>query len=164
MIVTVPKETVPGERRVALVPDLVPKLIRAGLEVVVQSGAGTAAGFPDASYQEQGARLGSEPFDGADIVLKVQSPTGEEIVQIKEGATLIGFLQPYSNAAGLRLVRRPGVDPHKAAGLCPGTLVLLGNNPSCHQAMDTENTKGESTPPATISFSPARSGASSVRK
>src|SRR5918912_228602 len=57
MIVGVPKETAANERRVALVPDLVPKLVRAGLEVVVQAGAGVAAGFPDAAYAAQGARL-----------------------------------------------------------------------------------------------------------
>jgi NAD(P) transhydrogenase subunit alpha len=102
MIVSVPKETAPGERRVALVPDLVPKLIKAGLEVVVQTGAGAAAGFLDAAYREQGARLEPEAPSAADILLKVQPPTAEQAGTIKEGATLIGFLQPYTNAAGIR--------------------------------------------------------------
>ena len=57
MIVCVPKETAPTERRVALVPDLVPRLTKASLEVVVEPGAGEAAGFPDQAYQEKGARL-----------------------------------------------------------------------------------------------------------
>lgn len=102
MIVTVPKETAPGERRVALVPDLIPKLLKTGLEVVVQSGAGTAAGFPDSAYREQGARLEPELPAGADIVLKVQPPTPDEVGALREGSTLIGFLQPYTNAAGIR--------------------------------------------------------------
>jgi NAD(P) transhydrogenase subunit alpha len=100
MIVSVPTEIAPGERRVALVPDLVPKLAKAGLQVAVQAGAGTAAGFPDAAYAAQGARLEPDVLGQADILLKVQPPTGDEIARLKEGVTLIGFLQPYTNAAG----------------------------------------------------------------
>ena len=73
MIVGVAKETVPGERRVALVPELVAKLTKAGLEVRVQPGAGLAAGFADAAYQEQGARLEAD-LSAADILPKVQPP------------------------------------------------------------------------------------------
>ncbi len=102
MIVSVPKETAAGERRVALVPDLVPKLRKAGLEVVVQSGAGTAAGFLDAAYGEQGARVEPEGPAAADVVLRVQPPTADEAGALREGATLIGFLQPYTNAAAIR--------------------------------------------------------------
>src|SRR5262245_17201986 len=98
MIVGVPKETVPGERRVALVPDLVPKLTKAGLDVVVQAGAGAAAGFPDQAYLERGARGAADAFEPADVLLKVQPPTAEEVGRVKPGATLIGFLQPYANA------------------------------------------------------------------
>jgi NAD(P) transhydrogenase subunit alpha len=97
MIVGVPKETLPGERRVALVPDLVGKLTKAKLKVLVQSGAGVAAGFPDPSYEEKGARLEPEVLPQADVLLKVQPPTLEEIGQLKEGATLIAFLAPYAN-------------------------------------------------------------------
>src|SRR5437868_12306244 len=99
MIVGVPKETAPNERRVALVPDLIPKLKRAGLEVVVQPDAGTAAGYPDAAYRDQGARLADDALTSADVLLKVQPPTVEEAGRLKEGATLIGFLLPYGNAA-----------------------------------------------------------------
>jgi NAD(P) transhydrogenase subunit alpha len=102
MIVSALKETVPGERRVALVPDLVPKLRQAGAEVVVQAGAGAAAGFPDTSYQEKGARLEPEVLATADVLLTVQPPAADAIARVKEGATLIGFLQPYTNAAGIQ--------------------------------------------------------------
>jgi NAD(P) transhydrogenase subunit alpha len=108
MIVGVPKETIPGERRVALVPELVPKLTKAGLEVVVESGAGAEAGFLDESYTEKGARLKPDVFHGSDILLKVQPPTAEEIGKIHAGATLIGFLQPYSNGPNIQaLAARP---------------------------------------------------------
>jgi len=102
MIVGVPKETIQGERRVALVPELVPKLTKLGLEVIVEHGAGAEAGYLDSSYQEKGARLEADAVDKAEILLKVQPPTINEIGKIREGATLIGFLQPYTNGAGIK--------------------------------------------------------------
>ena len=102
MIVGVPREIVPGERRVALVPDLAAKLIQAKLEIAVQSGAGAAAGYLDSAYQEKGARIEAGVLDRADVLLKVQPPTADEIGQIKAGATLISLLQPYSNAANIQ--------------------------------------------------------------
>ncbi|HEY2949741.1 MAG TPA: hypothetical protein VGJ53_15320, partial [Micromonosporaceae bacterium] len=86
----------------ALVPDLVPKLTGSSLEVVVEAGAGAAAGFPDSWYQEKGARLERDAIGGADILLKVQPPNTDEIARLREGATLIGFLLPYTNAAAIK--------------------------------------------------------------
>jgi NAD(P) transhydrogenase subunit alpha len=102
MIVGVPKETAPGERRVALVPDLAAKLKAAGLDVRLEPGAGAAAGYRDAAYLEKGASLDPDAMGRADVLLKVQPPTVEEVARIQEGATLIGFLQPYGNAEGIR--------------------------------------------------------------
>jgi len=102
MIVGVPKEVLPGERRVALVPDLVPNLTKAGLRVLLAQDAGTAAGFLDSAYEEKGACIGSGVFAEADLVLKVQPPTLEEISQMKEGTFLIGLLQPHTNATGIK--------------------------------------------------------------
>jgi len=102
MIVGVPRESVPGERRVALVPDLVAKLRQAGLDIVVQTSAGAEAGFLDAAYVEKGARIDSDVLAQADVVIKVQPPTADEISQIKNGTTLICFLQPYTNASGIQ--------------------------------------------------------------
>jgi NAD(P) transhydrogenase subunit alpha len=96
MIVGVPKESAEGERRVALVPELVSKLSKAGLDVLLESGAGVSAGFPDAAYQQQGASLDSNVVARADILLKVQPPTSAEIQPMKEGVLLIGFLAPYN--------------------------------------------------------------------
>jgi len=102
MIVGVPKESAPGERRVALVPELVARLTKAGLGVIVESGAGAAAGFLDSSYIDVGARVESEVFDKADILLKVQPPTIVEVEKMKADATLISFLQPYTSIAEIQ--------------------------------------------------------------
>src|SRR2546427_10514372 len=102
MIVSVPKEAVPGEQRVALVPELVPKLTKAGLDVVVQFGAGESAGFFDPEYEGKGARLEDEVFGRADILLKVQPPTIDEIGRMNADSLLISFLQPYTNATAIK--------------------------------------------------------------
>ncbi len=96
MIVGVPKEVIPGERRVALVPDAVKSLIKLGPEVIVQAGAGADAGFEDGAYEEAGARIVASAGETltADLVLKVQVPTEEEVGQLKRGAALISFLKP----------------------------------------------------------------------
>jgi NAD(P) transhydrogenase subunit alpha len=101
MIVGIPRETAAGERRVALVPDLVAKLTGAGLEVLVEPGAGGAAGFPDAAYMEKGARLEADVLSKADVVLKVQPPAAAEIGRMKPDAILIGLLSPYGNTGTL---------------------------------------------------------------
>jgi NAD(P) transhydrogenase subunit alpha len=102
MIVAIPKEVLAGEHRVALVPDLVSKLVQARVQVVVQVAAGTAAGFGDASYADKGAVVQAEVLEQADVVLKVQPPVTDEVARIREGAILIGMLQPYFNVEGVR--------------------------------------------------------------
>ncbi len=109
MIVGIPKESTPGERRVALVPDLVPKLTKAGVEVVIQSTAGVAAGFPDATYAAAGARVAADALESADVVLKVQPPSASEVSRMKGHAVLIGFLQPYSALAEIRGLASRGI-------------------------------------------------------
>jgi H+-translocating NAD(P) transhydrogenase subunit alpha len=97
MLVAVPKESAPGERRVALVPDAVRVLARAGLEVAVQVGAGADAGYDDAGYEAAGARLepvAAQLLAKADCVLKVQAPSDAEIASLRRGSLLIGFLRP----------------------------------------------------------------------
>jgi NAD(P) transhydrogenase subunit alpha len=107
MIIGVPKETIAGERRVALVPDLVPRLIKAGLEVCVEAGAGAEAGFGDQDYLDAGARLepaDSQIFGQADILLKVRPPTIDEIPKLKEGCAIIGFLEPFASGPRMELL------------------------------------------------------------
>ncbi|MFQ5697134.1 MAG: Re/Si-specific NAD(P)(+) transhydrogenase subunit alpha [Myxococcota bacterium] len=105
MIVGVPAERLEGELRVALVPGNVPHLVEKGLEVRVERGAGQAAGCSDASYQKAGAELVEDPGDllpGADLVVKVQPPSLEEIAQLREGSILVCVLDPYFHADRVR--------------------------------------------------------------
>ena len=101
MKVGVVRETLPGERRVALVPDAVSKLIAAKLEVAVQAGAGSEAFYTDDAYQKAGATLVPDArtvLGQADALLKVQPPSLDEVAALKSSAILIGFLQPSAHA------------------------------------------------------------------
>jgi NAD(P) transhydrogenase subunit alpha len=91
----VPKETAPGERRVALDPSVVAKLTKMGIEVLVQKGAGESAHFPDAAYGD--ARLVDDAAAEADILVKVAPPSVDEVNRMKEGATLVGFFHAHKN-------------------------------------------------------------------
>jgi NAD(P) transhydrogenase subunit alpha len=105
----VPKETAAGERRVALVPELVGKLVPNGFEVLVERGAGDAASFPDADYEEAGARIVDDPWSEVDAVVKVQKPSEEEVSRLRKGQVLIGFLQPLTDAEGIDRLAERGV-------------------------------------------------------
>jgi NAD(P) transhydrogenase subunit alpha len=105
MKVGVPKETAAGERRVALVPELVSKL--AGIEVVVEQGAGEAASFTDAAFREAGASIG-DPW-AADLVAKVRKPSDDEVGKLRDGQVLIGFLQPLTDQEGIERLASRGV-------------------------------------------------------
>jgi NAD(P) transhydrogenase subunit alpha len=98
MIVGIARERQAGENRVALTPDQVSRVAKAGHQVVVEPSAGDSAGFPDAAYQQAGAQLQPDVLSSSDILLKVQAPSSEEVRRIKEGATLIGLLQPATSA------------------------------------------------------------------
>ena len=100
MKIGIPKETATGERRVALVPEAVGRLVKSGHAVIVESGAGVEAGFPDAAYVAAGATAG-EAW-GADIVCKVQKPSAAEVGKLREGGALVGVLQAATSADLLR--------------------------------------------------------------
>jgi H+-translocating NAD(P) transhydrogenase subunit alpha len=109
MRIGVPKETAAHERRVALVPDSVRRLVAPGVEVVVQRGAGERASLSDAAYAEAGATLVDDArsaFAGVDVVVKVQKPSPEEINLLEPGASLVGLLQPGAASANGDLARR----------------------------------------------------------
>jgi NAD(P) transhydrogenase subunit alpha len=91
----VPKESAPGENRVAMVPEVVQRLGGSGVDVVVEAGAGAGAKIPDALYTEAGATIG-DPWD-ADAVVKVAPPSQEEVGRLNQGSVFIGFLQPLTN-------------------------------------------------------------------
>jgi NAD(P) transhydrogenase subunit alpha len=107
MRIGVPKETAEGERRVAIVPDVVRRLDRAGHAVVVEPGAGVAAGAPDDHYAEAGAELG-DPW-GAEVVAKVAAPSEAEAARLSADGVLIGFLAPLTDGAGVARIAATGV-------------------------------------------------------
>jgi NAD(P) transhydrogenase subunit alpha len=110
MRIVVPRETAQGERRVALVPESCKKLIQAGYEIAIESGAGDAAGFPDSAYRELGVEPRSDPaalLGAADLVLKVTAPaTGQsgrdEVGWMRPGAIYLGSLMPLRNIDAVR--------------------------------------------------------------
>jgi NAD(P) transhydrogenase subunit alpha len=105
MKIGVPKETVAGERRVALVPEVLRKL--SDHEVVIEAGAGEAAGLADSAFEEAGATVGN-PWE-ADVVVKVAPPSSEEVGKLGRDSVLIGFLQPLTNGEGTKALADAGV-------------------------------------------------------
>ena len=117
MKIGVPKELRDGETRVAASPDMIRKLVGSGLDVMVETGAGTKAMLPDMIYENAGASIGrdaNETYSEADIILKVSAPLveGEEINELsmmKNGAVLIGLLNPLQNKAAVDAYARAGI-------------------------------------------------------
>jgi NAD(P) transhydrogenase subunit alpha len=118
MIVGVPRESFPGERRVALVPAAIPSLAKAGLQVVVEAGAGVGAGYPDADYAAKGAKIISdraEVFRSADVILQIlcygsNDKTGKADVPLyRSGQVLIGFLRPLGSIETIGEIAAKGV-------------------------------------------------------
>jgi NAD(P) transhydrogenase subunit alpha len=109
MRIGVAKETAPGERRVALVPDVVSRLTGSGLDVLVEKGAGEAASFPDAAYSEAGASLVDGVLGQAEGIVKVQKPTADEAAKLRRGDLLIGFLEPLTDREGIDRLAAAGV-------------------------------------------------------
>jgi len=118
VIIGVPKESYPGERRVGLVPMVIPNLVKAGFEVLVESGAGEQAGYPDKLYGEKGANIAPDRaavFSRSDIVVQVlcygsNDVTGQEdLTLLQRGQVLIGFLRPLGSAEVLQQIADTGV-------------------------------------------------------
>src|SRR5215207_5578764 len=106
MVIGVPKESGEGERRVALVPEVVRKLTAKGHEVIVEAGAGDGALVPDEHFTAAGASLG-EPW-GAEVLVKVAPPDAAELGRLGTGTTLVGFLNPRGNPDGLQALAATG--------------------------------------------------------
>src|SRR3954451_19912576 len=102
----IPKETVRGEHRVALVPETIARL-GDGVDVVVEAGAGAGAAFGDEAYTEAGATIG-DPWS-AEVVAKVAPPTADEVARLRDGQVLIAFLQPLTELAGVERLSNAGV-------------------------------------------------------
>jgi len=105
--VAVPREITPGERRVALTPDAVSRLVKAGNAVAVETNAGSAAGFLDDAYKNAGATIAASPqelYGSADFVLKVQRPQDAEVGLLSQGCALIAFLAPLTAPQSAKLL------------------------------------------------------------
>lgn len=117
MIVGIPKETAPGECRVALVPSLVPLLLKAGHEILLEAGAGLRAGYPDQDYADTGIRIVSERslvFKEAEALFMVRGPAGADtdaadLKMMRPGQVLIGFLSPLDDEHNAHILARSGV-------------------------------------------------------
>src|SRR5579871_329701 len=118
MVIGVPGESFPGERRVALVPAVIANLAKAGFEVVVETGAGFAAGYPDAAYSAKGARLAAdraEVFRQADVITQVlghgsNDRTGAaDLPLFRRGQMLVGFLRPLGGAGAVQELAATGI-------------------------------------------------------
>ena len=142
MIVGVPRETFPGERRVALVPSALPALAKSGLDVIVEAGAGLEAGYPDADYVAKGAKIvaeRAEVFRAADIIVQVlahgsNDKTGKaDLPLFRRGQVLIGFLRPLGDLQTIQEIAATGVTSF-AVELMPRTTRA--------QAMDALSSMG----------------------
>lgn len=118
MIVGVPKEIYPGERRVALVPMVVPNLVKAGFEVLVQAGAGASAGYPDEQYAEKGAKIAPDRatvFASADIITQILAygsndlNGAEDVPLLRREQALVGFLRPFGTRETVTSIADRGV-------------------------------------------------------
>lgn len=107
MIVGVPKETAEGERRVALTPNAVSRLVSGGVEVIVESGAGDESFFSDAEYQEAGATTAPSAFKSADMVVAVRKPN--DVSSLSRGTALAAMIQPLLDHAAVRSLAEAGV-------------------------------------------------------
>ena len=112
MQIGVPKETWPGELRVALVPQNAKKLIQLGFEVTVESGAGVEAGFTDAEFEEAGASITTDRnalLSAADLILRVRKPEADQVSLLKSGAISISFLDPFNEKELVEAMASQGV-------------------------------------------------------
>jgi NAD(P) transhydrogenase subunit alpha len=110
MRIGVPKETIEGERRVALIPDVARSLTAKELEVAIESGAGEASGHPDDQYSEAGADVGSgDDAWGSQVVAKVAVPSAGEIGGLSSGQVLVGHLAPLTSPETTRALAKAGV-------------------------------------------------------
>src|SRR4030081_2702535 len=117
MRIAVPKETAAGERRVALVPESCKKLIQAGYQISIESGAGAEAGFPDAAFADVGVGIEADAptlLNSADLILKVNAPAiglsgRDEVLWMRSGTIYLGSLMPLRNLAAVDALATHGI-------------------------------------------------------
>ncbi|MEC8197417.1 MAG: NAD(P)(+) transhydrogenase (Re/Si-specific) subunit alpha, partial [Pseudomonadota bacterium] len=113
MKIGTPKEIFDGENRVAMTPDSARQLQKLGYECAIESGAGLAAGFSDATYEEAGVEIvktAAALWKGADIIAKVRQPNETELKRLNKEKTLISFFNPGGNEEGMELAKSKGAN------------------------------------------------------
>ena len=137
MKVGVARETAPGEARVALVPDALAKLTAAGLEVLVEKGAGTGALIPDSAFTDAGAKIVAtdDLYAQSDVVLRVQKPSADEAKRLRKGQAVIGLLQPLLDPKLMATLADAGAKVVSADDLyAQSDVVLRVQKPSADEA------------------------------
>lgn len=127
MQIGIPTELVAGENRVAATPETVKKLITSGHTIVIQRGAGLKSAYIDSAYEQAGATLVDNAYEGSQIILKVRAPTGEEISPIQSGSIVVAMFDPYRNTE---------LDEFAKQGISSFALELLPRTLSRAQNMD----------------------------
>lgn len=168
MLVGIIKETLEGERRIAAVPETISKMVKSGMEVLVETGAGNESFISDADFEAAGAKIAPDAasvLSQSDLILKVNKPTVEEVNNIKEGAVLISFLQPFSSpevikalaarkVAALsmemvpRITRAQRIDALSTMSTVAGYKVVLLAASACGRFMPMLATAAGTIPPA----------------
>jgi NAD(P) transhydrogenase subunit alpha len=170
VVVAVPKERVPGEQRVAIVPEVVQKLIKSGYEVRIEHDAGREAFYPDDLYIAAGAKIVSSPaelLDGVRIVLRVQPPTVADVDQLAEGTIVIGFMNPANNLEAIarmrdrkitafalefvpRITRAQSMDALSSQATAGGYVAAILGAESCPKFLPMLTTAAGTIRPATV--------------
>lgn len=112
MIISIPKECIEGETRVAATPETVKKFVAAGMEVRIENNAGANAGYTDTEYKDAGAMICEAPaelYNNADIILKINAPQEQELALIKKGAAILANFQALADKAKLKLYAQAGI-------------------------------------------------------
>lgn len=168
MLVGIIKETLEGERRIAAVPETISKMVKSGMEVLVEAGAGNDSFVSDAEFEAAGAKIAPDAasvLSRSDLILKVNKPTVGEINNIKEGAVLISFLQPFASPEVVkalaarkvtalsmemvpRITRAQRIDALSTMSTVAGYKVVLLAAASCGRFMPMLATAAGTIPPA----------------
>jgi len=168
VLVGIIKETLEGERRIAAVPETISKMVKSGMEVLVEAGAGNDSFVSDAEFEAAGAKIAPDAasvLSRSDLILKVNKPTVDEINNIKEGAVLISFLQPFASPEVVkalaarkvtalsmemvpRITRAQRIDALSTMSTVAGYKVVLLAAASCGRFMPMLATAAGTIPPA----------------
>lgn len=109
MIVAIPKETLHGETRVAMLPGEIKRLKSDEITVLIESGAGTGSFVSDSEYEAVGAKIVNDVYPEADVIVKINPPSNEELSKLKDGTTLISLLAPFTNHDGVQSLAKKNI-------------------------------------------------------